>query len=127
MKEPFGRAIGARWFEYRLGVWRTAAEQLALLERGKSAPPAVVLDAVRSYPEIARDLAIARRAAPTGSLTKYLERVYLQLHRTLFRKPSNLTQSLRALFAHEAGELAKSKSKLITTITSSRRGTKGHR
>jgi uncharacterized membrane protein SpoIIM required for sporulation len=117
MKEPFGRAIGARWFEYRLSVWRTAAEQLALLERGKSAPPAVVLDAVRSYPEIARDLAIARRAAPTGSLTKYLERVYLQLHRTLFRKPSNLKQSLRALFAHEAAELAKGLRWHIAAVT----------
>ena len=82
-------AAGAKWFEYRLAEWRAAAQKLEALERGKSAAPDTVLDAVRAYPEIARDLAIARRAAPNGPLTKYLEGVYLQLHRSLFRPPSD--------------------------------------
>ncbi len=57
---------------------------------------------VSSYPEIARDLAIARREAPSGRLTRQLERVYLQLHRTIFRPPANIWRDVRELFFHGA-------------------------
>jgi uncharacterized membrane protein SpoIIM required for sporulation len=100
------RASGAKWFEYRLPEWRAAAQKLRQLERGKSSAPSVVLDAVRAYPEVARDLAIARRASPNGALTKYLEGVYLQLHRSLFRPPSNLARSARLLVIRDAAAVA---------------------
>jgi uncharacterized membrane protein SpoIIM required for sporulation len=97
---------GAKWFEYRLAEWRAAARTLQVLERGKSTAPSTVLDAVRAYPEVARDLAIARRASPNGPLTKYLEGVYLQLHRSLFRPPSNVARSVRLLFTRDAAAVA---------------------
>jgi uncharacterized membrane protein SpoIIM required for sporulation len=99
-------AAGAKWFEQRLAEWRGAAQKLAALERGKSAAPDTVLDAVRAYPEIARDLAIARRIAPSGPLTKYLEGVYLHLHRSLFRPPSNTARTVRLLFTRDAAAVA---------------------
>lgn len=106
MSGATSKAAGAKWFEYRLAEWRAAAKKVEALERGKSASPATVLDAVRAYPEIARDLAIARRAAPNGPLTKYLEGVYLQLHRSLFRPPSAIVRSFRLLFTRDAAAVA---------------------
>jgi uncharacterized membrane protein SpoIIM required for sporulation len=100
------RVDRGHWFEYRLPVWRSTADRLARLERGKAAPSELVLDIVRSYPEIARDLAIARRTAPNGPLTKYLERVYLGLHRAIFRPPTAFLRTLRALFADGAAAAA---------------------
>jgi uncharacterized membrane protein SpoIIM required for sporulation len=95
-----------RWFEYRLPVWQAAAERLARIERGKSAPPDMVISAVREYPEIARDLAIARRHAPTGMLTRHLERTYLHLHRMIFRRPERLKQDLERIFLSGAANAA---------------------
>ncbi len=102
MKRDGDNAASAKWFDYRLPEWRRTAQSLKLIERGRSAPPAAVLQAVRAYPEIARDVAIARRAAPQGPLTKFLERVYLQLHRAIFQPPTALGYDLRRLFEHEA-------------------------
>ena len=96
------RAGRARWFDERLAFWRETTERLAAVERGKAAPPENVLATVRAYPEIARDLAIARRAAPKGPLTQFLEGAHLQLHRSLFRSPERLGHTLRALFERDA-------------------------
>jgi uncharacterized membrane protein SpoIIM required for sporulation len=93
---------GAKWFEQRVAEWRSAGARLRGLEHGKSAPAASVLEAVRTYPEIARDLAIARRAAPNAALTKYLEGVYRELHRSLFRPPVAFWRSVLRLFTHDA-------------------------
>ncbi len=96
----------AGWFEYRSPVWQDVAAKLRLVERGKSAPPEAVLSLVRSYPEVARDLAIARREAPAGALTKHLEHIYLHLHRVIFRAPSNLRDDVKQLFLHGAAREA---------------------
>jgi uncharacterized membrane protein SpoIIM required for sporulation len=97
----------AKWFEQRAAEWRSAGRRLQGIERGASAPPEMVLEAVRAYPEIARDLAIARRAAPNGPLTKYLEGVYLQLHRSLFRPPTAFWRGVLRLFTHDAAAAAR--------------------
>lgn len=76
------------------------------LERGKSAPSELVLATIRSYPEIARDLAIARRQAPGGRLTRFLERTYLDLHRAIFRQPHRLGEDAATLFLDEAAAIA---------------------
>ena len=98
---------GSKWLEQRGAEWRSAGRRLQGLERGRSAPRADVLEAVRSYPEIARDVAIARRAAPNGALTKYLEGVYLQLHRSLFRPPAAFWRAVLRLFTHDAAAAAR--------------------
>ncbi len=103
---PAERATRSSWFEQRLALWRATAASLDGIERGKTAPRTAVLDAIGAYPEIARDLAIARRIAPQGALTKYLERIYLALHRTLFRRPDNLRRTVRGLLEHDAAAVA---------------------
>jgi uncharacterized membrane protein SpoIIM required for sporulation len=103
--EP-SHVAGAKWLEQRLEEWRATARKLARIESGKSAEPAVVLEAIRAFPEMARDLAIARRAAPDGPLTKFLEGVYLHLHRSLFRRPSNALRTLELLFTRDAAAAA---------------------
>jgi len=108
---------GAKWFEQRSAEWRSAGRRLQGLERGRSAPPEDVLEAVRAYPEIARDLALARRAAPTGALTKYLEGVYLQLHRSLFRPPAAFWRGVTKLFTHDAAAAARELRWHIAAVT----------
>jgi uncharacterized membrane protein SpoIIM required for sporulation len=97
----------AKWLEQRLSEWRAATARLQGLEHRRSAPAPAVLDAIRAYPEIARDLAIARRAAPSAPLTKYLEGVYLQLHRSLFRPPTAFARSAWRLFSRDAAAVAR--------------------
>jgi uncharacterized membrane protein SpoIIM required for sporulation len=72
---------------------------------------------VRAYPEIARDLAIARRAAPRAQLTLFLERVYLQLHRTIFRSPERFWPTVRALFERDAAAVARDLRTRILVVT----------
>ncbi|HEX5421475.1 MAG TPA: stage II sporulation protein M [Gammaproteobacteria bacterium] len=102
------QARTASWFSQRLPAWKDIAGRLSGLEHGASAKTEDVFAAVRSYPGIARDLAIARRAAPQAQLTRYLERIYLELHRALFRRPSDWKRELEALFLLEAPAVAKS-------------------
>ncbi|MBN1240516.1 MAG: stage II sporulation protein M [Gammaproteobacteria bacterium] len=97
-----GDKATSRWFEERLPVWQDTAEKLSRIERGSASPPDTVLAAVRAYPELARDLSIARREAPGGPLTRRLERLYLELHRCIFRRPGNLRRDLANLFRRDA-------------------------
>lgn len=96
----------AKWFEDRLPFWRAIAARLAGIERGKSAPAADVVAIVHAYPEIARDVAIARRVAPNGPLTKFLEGAHRELHRSLFRSPERVRHTVRALFERGAAAAA---------------------
>ena len=102
-----GNIAGGKWFEQRVAEWRSAGARLRGLEHGKSAPAASVLEAVRAYPEIARDLALARREAPNAALTKYLEGVYRELHRSLFRPPAAFWRGVLRLFTHDAAAAAR--------------------
>lgn len=108
----------AKWLEHRLAEWRATGQKLQGLEHGKSSPPGVVLDAIRAYPEIARDLAIARRAAPGAPLTKYLEGAYLQLHRSLFRPPTAIARSVWLLFSRDAAAVARALRVHIAAVAS---------
>ncbi len=86
-----------RWFDQRLPMWRDTESDLGQIEDGKSAATAAVLRTVRAYPEIARDLAVARRIAPSGRLTRHLEQIYANLHRTLLRRPENVGHAVADL------------------------------
>ena len=109
---------GAKWFEQRVAEWRSAGARLRNLEHGKSVPTGTVLEAVRAYPEIARDLAIARRAAPNAALTKYLEGVYRELHRSLFRPPGAFWRGVLRLFTHDAAAAVRELRWQIATVVS---------
>jgi len=101
-----GQDKTSKWFDDRLPVWRDVAERLDGIEHDKAAPAENVMTAVRAYPEIARDLAIARREAPQGPLTRRLEQIYLELHRSIFRSPARLKHDLRSLFVKDAASIA---------------------
>lgn len=98
----------SRWLEDRLPVWRDVAVRLDAVERGRAAAPEDVVKVISAYPEIARDLAIARREAPRGPLTRRLEQIYLELHRSIFRSPGDWRRDLARLFVSDAAEIAQS-------------------
>lgn len=98
----------SRWLSDRLPVWRDVAQRLEEVERGRAAPPEDILVLVRAYPEVARDLAIARREAPRGALSRRLDLMYLALHRSLFRPPARLRAELIALFTTDAAQIMRS-------------------
>lgn len=107
----------SKWIDDRLPVWRDAAEQIDAVERGRSAPPSAVLKVVRAYPEIARDVSIARRQAPDGPLARQLEQIYVALHRALFRRPTRLAHELVSIFVRDAAAVARSLGWHIIWIT----------
>src|SRR5690606_37237028 len=91
----------SNWLADRLPVRRDVAAKLETVERERFAEPEGVMKVIAAYPEIARDLAIARREAPRGPLTRRLERIYLELHRAIFRSPTRWRQDLAALFVSD--------------------------
>ena len=107
----------SKWLEDRLPVWRDVADRLGTVERGHAAAPDDVIKVIAAYPEIARDLAVARREAPLGPLTRRLEQIYLGLHSSIFRPPGNWRRDLAALFVRDAAEIAASLRWHIVWIT----------
>lgn len=81
------RSRTEHWVQRRLPGWQQLDERLPALEDDKPVSPEAALDVVRQYPEIARDLAIANRAAPRGRVVAYLEHTYARLHRVIFKAP----------------------------------------
>ncbi len=86
--------------------WETVAELLPQLEDNKPIDMEVLEDALNHYPELARDLALARRHAPRSRVTRRLEGLYAGLHRALFRPPQASLGSLKHLFGNEIPEAA---------------------
>ena len=115
--QPSQDKATATWFQSRQPVWQQLAERLPELEDRKAVSREAALSAMRLYPEIARDLAIARRIAPTGRLTRYLQQVYARMHRTLFRKPWSFKQEVWRLFAHDAPDAAALLWRHIASVT----------
>ncbi len=115
--QPSQDKATATWFQSRQPVWQQLAERLPELEDRKAVSREAALSAMRLYPEIARDLAIARRIAPTGRLTHYLQQVYARMHRTLFRKPWSFKQEVWLLFAHDAPAAAAHLWRHIASVT----------
>ena len=96
----------AAWIAQRSQAWRELEAQLPNLQDRQRTAPELALQAVRSYPELARDLAIARRQSPDSALTRQLGQLYARLHQGLFRPPANIRQDLTALFVREAPAIA---------------------
>lgn len=75
------------WVQSRLAQWQAVEENLPTLESNKPVDTEAALQAIRTFPEIARDLAIARRALPDARVTAFLGHTYARLYRALFRAP----------------------------------------
>lgn len=94
------------WIERRSRSWQETEASLDSLEDGKPVSATLALQAMRQYPELARDLALARREAPNSTLTRHLQKIYTRLHRALFRKPSSLRRSIGKTFSRDAAHAA---------------------
>lgn len=97
----------AAWIARRSGSWQRTEQSLGGLEDRKPVSADQALAAMREYPELARDLALARRAAPNSNLTRHLQHIYARLHRAIFRKPGSLKQALTRAFSREAAQAAR--------------------
>ena len=97
MTDAVAKRPTAAWIAERAPVWRRLESRLEELEDGRPTDVETALDAVRGYPELARDLAIARRENPASALAKQLERVYGRLHRGLFRPAASLRHDFATL------------------------------
>jgi len=89
-----------------MAAWRDLETRVAELEAGRRVEGEVARRAISSYPRIARDLALARRISPDGSLARRLGRVYARLHRSIHRPARNLVHDLGVLFGREIPEIA---------------------
>lgn len=98
--------LTANWIERRTSSWQDTEASLEALEDRKPVSTDQALTAMRQYPELARDLALARRAAPNSTLTRHLQRLYSRLHRVIFRKPSSLRRVLIRTFSRDAAQAA---------------------
>jgi len=92
----------AVWFEQRSRVWRNVEQDLDHLEDRKPISTGAALATLRNYPELARDLALARRIAPRGDLTRRLQQIYARTHRAIFREPWSARRGLVKLFEQDA-------------------------
>lgn len=94
------------WVAQRSDDWRDLESNLAEVEDTGRIEGRTALRAVQRYPEVARDLALARRLSPDGALARRLERIYARLHRSLHRPATNLKADLKTLLRREIPEIA---------------------
>ena len=85
-----------RWIAARAVIWRTLAERIELLRAQRHATVDDSLSMLEAYRGLARDLATARRVAPTSRTTVGLESLYGQLHALINRSPRGGAAALRA-------------------------------
>ena len=96
----------ARWIEQRSPTWRQVEAHLPEVEDRRHASPERVLDTMRSYRELARDLTVARRALPGSALARQLDRLYMRLHRSLFHPAGSFGHDLVRLFRTDVPAIA---------------------
>ena len=89
------------WLQGRSDSWKAIETGLPALEDSKPVYFDDLCRAIHAYPELARDVALARRYAPQGRTTAYLELVYRRLHRALFRKQRAGLPDLRAVLTSD--------------------------
>ncbi len=94
--------LSPSWIERRSSSWQETEASLDDLEDRKPVTASEALQAMRRYPELARDLALARREAPNSTLTRHLQRIYTRLHRAIFRKPGSLGRTVARVFSRDA-------------------------
>jgi uncharacterized membrane protein SpoIIM required for sporulation len=96
-----------QWLVARAGAWRGVVQHVAALRVQRQANVDEALGAVEAYRGLARDLATARRVAPTSRMTSGLESLYAQLHGVISRRPRGGIAALRLLFANDIPKAAR--------------------
>lgn len=109
--------LTANWIEQRSSSWQATEASLDSLENRQPISAGQALQAMRQYPELARDLALARREAPNSALTRQLQRIYTRLHRTIFRTPRSLRRTISQTFTRDAARAARRIQLHIASVT----------
>ena len=107
----------SKWLESRVAFWRASGDRLTRIEKSKDNDAELVLDTIGSYKEIARDLSVARQAAPGGVLTRYLEQVYSRHYRAIFKRPGSLKRNIIRLLLEDVPEIAWQLRSQIASVT----------
>jgi uncharacterized membrane protein SpoIIM required for sporulation len=95
-----------QWLVARAAAWRGVVQHVAALRLQRHATVDEALVAVEAYRGLARDLATARRVAPSSRMTAGLEALYAQLHAVVNRRPRGGIAALQLLFANDIPKAA---------------------
>lgn len=95
------------WIIARASTSRGLLESVATLRLRRRATLEQALGAVESYRGLARDLATARRLAPTSRTTAGLESLYAQLHALISRRPRGAMAGLLDLLRSDIPQAAR--------------------
>jgi uncharacterized membrane protein SpoIIM required for sporulation len=95
-----------QWLVSRAAAWRGVVQNVAALRVQRHATVDEALGAVEAYRGLARDLATARRVAPSSRMTAGLEALYGQLHGVVNRRPHGGLAALRALLSNDIPQAA---------------------
>ena len=91
----------AHWLQGRVGLWRRH-ETLLQSQRGrKDLESSEVLEFVKGYRSLSRDVSLARNALPNSQITLYLETLLLRSFDLVHRKPYNLLRQFIYLLRYE--------------------------
>jgi uncharacterized membrane protein SpoIIM required for sporulation len=96
---------GDNWLQGRTAYWQQIDADLVQLEDRKPISIDTLRKAVRNYPDLARDVAIARREAPRSRISRHLETVYTRMHRSLFRAPRATREDVWYFLRREIPEI----------------------
>ena len=101
----------------RAGYWRSTEHRIPALADNKPVDVDALRQSLRDYPELARDVAVARRLAPHSRITRSLEQTYAALHRALYRPPKQTAGSLRHTVTEEIPAIVNSLRGQILAVT----------
>lgn len=93
------------WLQGRVAAWEAIENELPAFEDTKPITYQQLRKIIHLYPEMARDIALARREAPNSRTTAYLDSIYQRLHRAMFRAPRAKASDLTAILRDEIPEI----------------------
>jgi uncharacterized membrane protein SpoIIM required for sporulation len=91
----------AHWLQGRVGLWRRHDSLLQTQRGRKDLDSTEVLEFVKGYRSLSRDVSLARNALPNSQITVYLESLLLRSFDLVHRKPYNLFRQFVYLLRYE--------------------------
>lgn len=91
----------AHWLKGRANLWRRHEELLTSQRGRKDMESENVLEIVKGYRSLSRDVSLARNALPGSQITVYLESLLIKSFDLIHRKPYSLLRQLYYVLRHE--------------------------
>ena len=96
----------AAWLHGRAAQWQRLSRILAEVSARRQAELTQLKELVRGYRALARDVSLARAAAPDAKLVARLEALLTQAREVIHRRPGNVRDALAGLFRDGAPRVA---------------------